>query len=705
MTTPSQQPEVFAFQAEINQLMSLIINTFYSSKEIFLRELISNASDALDKIRYASLTDHSILGDSPNFEIRIAADKERKTLNIIDTGVGMTKQDLVTNLGTIARSGTKAFMEALVNAGDKTSAVSLIGQFGVGFYAAYLVADKVVVISKNNGDDQYTWESQAGGTFTVTNTKESPDADIGKRGTKIVLYLKEDQSEYLEENRIRELVKKHCEFMSYPISLLTEKETIVEKSADSDTNTETETETEGKVEEVEEEPAKTTVKTLEWVTLNTQKPIWLRSPDEVTKEEYSAFYKSLTNDWEDHLAVKHFSVEGQLEFKSILYIPKRAPFDMFDTRSKPKNLKLYVRRVFIMDNCEELMPEYLSFIKGVIDSDDLPLNISREMLQQNKIVKIIRKNLVKKALDMMTELKDNKDDYKLLYTNFSKNIKLGLHEDNNNREKLTELLLYNTSVSGDELVSLKEYVSRMKEGQKNIYFITGESAKAVSDSPFLERLRQKGYEVIFMTDPLDEYVMQQLREYDGKTFVCCTKDGLELESDDPDEKKKLQETYESLCKNMKDVLGDEVSKVVLSSRIVSSPCVLVTEQYSWSANMQRIMKAQALNSNSGMFGMMNSRKIMEINPHHSIIKHLNALQSQDDKKSHLKDVVKLLYDTSLVDSGFQPDKPSSFAKRIYRMIDIGLNGDDADADADADDTAETAGADMENSNSALEELD
>ena len=671
MTTES---DTFNFNADINQLLSLIINTFYSNKEVFLRELISNASDALDKIRYLSITDPSALRTEEKFFIRIIADKTNNTLTLWDSGIGMTKNDMISNLGTIARSGTRQFME-LLNAGAD---ISMIGQFGVGFYSAYLVANKVVVVSKNNDDeDQYIWESMANSTFSVSKDVILEDGSnkIG-RGTKIILHLKDEALEYLEERKLKDLIKKHSEFISFPIELWVEKST--EKEVEEDEEDEKKEDEEPKVEDENTKKKTKKIKEIshEFERVNNTKPIWLRKKEDITKDEYSNFYKSISNDWEEHLDCIHFSMEGNLEIKGILFVPKRAPFDLFEAKKKKTNIKLYVRRVFIMDDCEELIPEYLGFMRGVIDSDDLPLNISRESLQQNKILKAIKKSVTKKCMELFSQIAENAEDFKKFYEQFSKNLKLGMHEDTTNRQKLADLLRYHSTKSGEEMVSFKEYIARMKEGQKFIYYITGESRQHVANSPFLEKLKNKDIEVLYMTDPIDEYAIQQLKEYEGKTLKCATKEGLEL--DETEEEKKSQEElkqqYDGVCKKIKEILDAKVEKVVIGERLEDSPCVLVTSEYGWTANMERIMKAQALRDNS-MTSYMVSKKTMEVNPKHGIVKELKNLVDKDSSNSTIKDIVWLLYDTALLSSGFSIDDPNTFAKRMHKMLLFGLQDD------------------------------
>ncbi len=676
-TKNESQEETFAFQAEINQLMSLIINTFYSNKEVFLRELISNSSDALDKIRYESLQDIDKLESEKELKINIKLDKENNILSIEDTGIGMTRNDLINNLGTIAKSGTKGFMEQLENGAD----LSMIGQFGVGFYSAYLVADSVKVITKHNNDEEHSWESNAGGSFVIKKSNTGI-----KRGTRLELTLKDDQSELLEENKIKDLIKKHSEFISYPLSLLVTKTRTVELEEDEeDEEVEAEGEEEKKaeednvkVEEVEEETKEKKKKTkeesyTEWELVNIEKPIWCKNPEEVEMSEYNSFYKHISGDYDDCKKVKHFNVEGQLEFKGLLFIPNRAPMDTFEPNKKKTNLKLYVRKVFITDDSEDLCPDWMSFIKGIVDSEDLPLNISRETLQKNQIMKVMKKNVVKKCIEALLEL-SKEDDYDEWYNGFSKNIKLGIHEDSGNKDKLAKLLKYVSSKSDGKLISLMDYVKNMKENQKNIYYVSGESIKSVQECIFLEKLKKRGFEVLLMCDPIDEYCMQQLKEFDDKKFVNISKEKLDLEltEEEKTQEEENKKKYEELCKLIKEVLSNEVENVVVSNRLSDAPCCLVTSEYGWTANMERIMKAQALRNDSMMNHMM-GKKILEINVESDIIQELFRRLNVDKNDKTIKDITWLLYETTLLNSGFSLEESGTFCNRIYKMLRLGLD--------------------------------
>ena len=680
------ESETYKFNADIQQLMNIIINTFYSNKEIFLREFISNASDALDKLRYESIINSE--KKTEELKIKISCDKKNRILVIEDTGIGMNKEDLINNIGTIASSGTKNFIEKLENSKD----LSLIGQFGVGFYSGYLVSNKIIVISKKYENEQYKWESDAKGSFTIIEDKEKEYGEI-KNGTKIICILQEDQLEYLEEQRIKNLIKKYSEFISYPIELSVEK--IIEKEVNEEDVEleEGKVKEDGKIEEIEEDgkieddeeksqekvKKKETVKEIiyEWEQINNTEPLWLKSPEEVTKEEYISLYKLLTNDNDEYLGVKHYKIEGTIEYKSIIYIPKRPPMDMFEKKRKKNNIKLYVRRVFIMDECEEIIPEWLCFIKGIVDSDDLPLNISREMLQQNKILKAMNKNIVKKSIELFTELTEDKEKYKIFYEQYNKNIKLGIHEDKNNKIKLIELLRYKTTKNENEYISLNDYTNNMKDEQKFIYYITGESIESMKNSPFIEQLKKKDYEVIYMTDPIDEYVIQELKEYDNKQLKSCTKENLEFDCSEIEKELKLtdQKNYEELCTLIKENLNDKIEKCIISDRIVDSPVVLVTTEHSFTSNMERIMKAQAL-SNDKMSSYMKSKKIMEINTKHDIIKYLKAKTEQNKDDPFIKDLILLIYETSLLSSGFNLDSPANYSKMIYNIMKSSINYED-----------------------------
>ncbi|KAG8632332.1 endoplasmin homolog [Manihot esculenta] len=710
----------YEFQAEVSRLMDIIINSLYSNKDIFLRELISNASDALDKIRFLALTDKEVLGEGDNtkLDIQIKLDKQNKILSIRDRGIGMTKEDLIKNLGTIAKSGTSAFVEKMQTNGD----LNLIGQFGVGFYSVYLVADYVEVISKHNDDKQHVWESKADGAFAIS--EDTWNEPLG-RGTEIRLHLRDEAGEYLEESKLKELVKKYSEFINFPIYLWASKEVDVEVPADEDESSDEEEKSEssseeeeesekGEDEDTEEKPKTKKVKetTYEWELLNDVKAIWLRNPKEVTDEEYTKFYHSLAKDFGDDkpLAWSHFTAEGDVEFKAVLFVPPKAPHDLYESyyNTIKSNLKLYVRRVFISDEFDELLPKYLNFLKGLVDSDTLPLNVSREMLQQHSSLKTIKKKLIRKALDMIRRIadedpdeakdKDKKDvensgddekkgQYAKFWNEFGKSIKLGIIEDAANRNRLAKLLRFESTKSDGKLTSLDQYISRMKSGQKDIFYITGPNKEQLEKSPFLERLKKKGYEVIFFTDPVDEYLMQYLMDYEDKKFQNVSKEGLKLGKDSKD--KELKESFKDLTKWWKDVLASEnVDDVKISNRLDNTPCVVVTSKYGWSANMERIMQSQTLTDASKQ-AYMRGKRVLEINPRHPIIKELRERVVNDPEDESVKQTAQLIYQTALMESGFMLQDPKDFASRIYSSVKSSLNiSPDANVEEE-DDVEET----------------
>jgi heat shock protein beta len=701
--------EKFEFQAEVTRLMDIIINSLYSNKEIFLREIISNASDALDKIRFLAVTDKDALGegDVAKLEMRISPDKTKDTLTLTDRGIGMTKQDLINNLGTIAKSGTSSFLEKLKEGGD----VNLIGQFGVGFYSVYLVADKVTVRTKHNDDKQYIWESTADSSFTI---KEDPEGNTLGRGSAITLHLKDDCKEFTEGDKIKELVKKYSEFISFPIYLketkTVEKEVPVEEEPKEEAKEGEEKKEEEKKDELEvkdgDETAKPKTKkvneeVVEWTQVNSETAIWTRSPRDVEEDEYNRFYSTISKDTEKPLTKMHFSAEGEIEFKSILFVPKKAPYDLLEGKAKSANIKLYVRRVFITDEFEDLMPRWLSFIKGVVDSEDLPLNVSREMLQTSKVLRVIKKKLVTKALEMIRKMAEKKkkkgdeeeeekegeekkaadpaetaednEEYINFWKEFNKAIKLGLYEDSSNRTKLAKLLRFQTSKSGDNYTSLEKYISRMAKGQKNIYYISAENKEAAEKSPYLERFRKKGIEVLYYIDPIDEYAMPQLTEFKGFQFMGANKENLKFDDDAEEEakNKKLSETHKKLTDWFKETLGAKVEKAVISNRLLETPAIIVSSQYGWSTNMERIMKAQTMGSQDKSQQMV-SQKTLEINPAHPIFRELKSRVEADDKDQEAMDIAHTLFDVALIGTGLTPSDPTEFGARLQVLMRLGL---------------------------------
>uniref|UniRef100_A0A3B3T8N9 Endoplasmin n=1 Tax=Paramormyrops kingsleyae TaxID=1676925 RepID=A0A3B3T8N9_9TELE len=680
-----EKSEKHAFQAEVNRMMKLIINSLYKNKEIFLRELISNASDALDKIRLISLTNEDALAGNEELTIKIKSDKEKNMLHITDTGIGMTKEDLIKNLGTIAKSGTSEFLNKLTDMQtDGQSTSELIGQFGVGFYSAFLVADKVIVTSKHNNDTQHIWESDSN-SFSVI---EDPRGDTLGRGTTITLVMKEEASDYLELETIKNLVKKYSQFINFPIYVWSSKtETVEEPIEDDEAAEKKETpEDEAEVEEEEEKEEKPKTKKVEktvwdWELMNDIKPIWQRPAKEVEEDEYKAFYKTFSRDTDEPLSYIHFTAEGEVTFKSILFVPATAPRGLFDEYGSKKNdfIKLFVRRVFITDDFHDMMPKYLNFVKGVVDSDDLPLNVSRETLQQHKLLKVIRKKLVRKTLDMIKKIAEEQYNEKF-WKEFGTNIKLGVIEDHSNRTRLAKLLRFQTSHSETVPSSLEQYVERMKEKQDKIYFMAGTSRKEAESSPFVEKLLKKGYEVIYLTEPVDEYCIQALPEFDGKRFQNVAKEGIKFdESDKAKEKREaLEKEFEPLTTWMKDkALKDKIEKAVLSQRLTSSPCALVASQYGWSGNMERIMKAQAYQTGKDISTnyYASQKKTLEINPKHPLIKEMLKRVDANSEDQTASDLAVVLFETATLRSGYQLSDTKAYGDRIERMLRLSMNVD------------------------------
>ncbi|XP_060632877.2 endoplasmin [Anolis sagrei] len=678
-----EKSEKFAFQAEVNRMMKLIINSLYKNKEIFLRELISNASDALDKIRLISLTDENALSGNEELTIKIKCDKEKNMLHVTDTGIGMTKEELIKNLGTIAKSGTSEFLSKITEMQEENQSTSeLIGQFGVGFYSAFLVADRVIVTSKHNNGTQHIWESDSN-EFSVI---DDPRGNTLGRGTTITLVLKEEASDYLELDTVKNLVKKYSQFINFPIYVWSSKtETVEEPIDDEELKEKDEADDEAAVEEEEEEKKPKTKKVektvWDWELMNDIKPIWQRPSKEVEEDEYKAFYKSFSKESDDPMAYIHFTAEGEVTFKSILFIPTTAPRGLFDEYGSKKSdfIKLYVRRVFITDDFHDMMPKYLNFVKGVVDSDDLPLNVSRETLQQHKLLKVIRKKLVRKTLDMIKKIAEEKYN-ETFWKEFGTNIKLGVIEDHSNRTRLAKLLRFQSSHHESNVTSLDQYVERMKEKQDKIYFMAGSNRKEAESSPFVERLLRKGYEVIYLTEPVDEYCIQALPEFDNKRFQNVAKEGVKFEESEKSKEAReaLEKEYEPLLNWMKDkALKDKIEKAVLSQRLTQSPCALVASQYGWSGNMERIMKAQAYQTGKDISTnyYASQKKTFEVNPRHPVIKDMLRRVQENEDDQTVADLAVVLFETATIRSGYILPDTKEYGDRIERMLRLSLNID------------------------------
>ncbi|XP_012270868.1 endoplasmin [Orussus abietinus] len=710
-----ERAEKFEFQTEVNRMMKLIINSLYRNKEIFLRELISNASDALDKIRLLSLTDKSVLDSNPELSIRIRADAENKILSITDTGIGMTKQDLMNNLGTIAKSGTADFLSKMQDAKSSDDLNDMIGQFGVGFYSAFLVAHKVVVTTKHNDDKQYIWESDSSSYSIV----EDPRGNTLKRGTTVSLYLKKKAEDFLEQDTIKNLIKKYSQFINFPIYLWNSKTVQVEEEEVEEDKSSKDQEEEKEVdktdEEVKEEEEEEVVKVedaedekkkekkmvdktiWDWELLNDAKPIWTLKPSEISDEEYNDFYKALTKDHQEPLAKIHFVAEGEVSFKSLLFIPKVQPSESINRYgTKVDNIKLYVRRVFITDSFQDLMPNYLAFIRGIVDSDDLPLNVSRENLQQHKLIKIIKKKLVRKVLDMIKKIADK--DYDHFWKEYSTYIKLGVIEDPQNRARLSKLLRFHSSKQ-EGLTSLSDYVSRMKSNQKFIYYIGGSSVEEAKKSPFVERLVKKGYEVFYLVEAVDEYAISSLPEFEGKKFQNVAKEGFSLEENEKTKERmeELKHSFEPLTKWLDELLKDHISKVQISERLTDSPCALVASMFGWTGNMERLAMSNAHQKSNDpeKTYYLNQKKTLEINPRHPLIKELLLRVDHDSNDETAKDIAVMMFRTATLRSGYMLRDTASFAESVERLmkktlgISLEETPEEDDDFLDGDSTSET----------------
>ena len=632
------------FKTEVQQLLDLVIHSLYSNKDIFLRELVSNGSDAIDRLRFKALSDKELIKDDPEFRIKLFVDNKAKTLRIEDNGIGMTREELETDIGTIARSGTRQFMEELKK-GKASDNLELIGQFGVGFYSAFMVADKVTLKTRPAGSDEsWTWESSGGGTYEIS------EGGRDKRGTEITLHLNESSRDYIVEFRLRQIIKKYSDFVEYPIVMdITRDETPVDD--------------EGKPEEGAEKQT-----TITEETLNSMKAIWMRPKSEVKKEEYNEFYKHVSRDYTDPLKTIHYSAEGKIEFKALLYLPSRAPFDMFQQEGTRHGIHLYVKRIFIMDNCEALLPRYLRFAKGVVESNDLPLNVSREILQEDVVIKQIEKSVTTKILsELKSMMKKSEEDYLTFYREFGKVLKEGIEVDPTNKDKIKNLLLFESSrTEPGKYVSLKEYTERMVLDQKEIYYITGTSRGAVENSPHLEVFKQKEIEVLFMVEPVDEFILAGFGEYDGKKLKSIAQGDIDLGSEEEkkiadEQKKEASGKYKKLIKKVQDSLKDDVKEVRLSDRLTDSASCLVTDEGDMNPQMERIFAA--MNQ-----PVPETKRILELNPGHPVIEAMNDLFTADKKDPKVADYSELLYDQALLTEGIDIKDPARFAQLISDLM-------------------------------------